>query len=133
MSHHRYHQPLLRLNSDPDVDVGFDMSNDPNYTDEIIMRALDRMPKLEVAEITHSWGGLYETTPDHNSIVGPVKTLEGFWNCVGFSGHGFMHAPAMGRLMAEWMVDGQPSIDLSALALERFAEPSKLQVEANVI
>lgn len=130
---HRESGGILMGWGDPDVDVGFDMSNDPDYTDEIIMRALDRMPRLEVAEITHSWGGLYEVTPDYNAIVGPAEALAGFWNCTGFSGHGFMHAPAMGRLMAEWIVDGQPSIDLSALALERFAEPAKLKIEANVI
>ena len=82
--------------ADPNMSPGYDISTDPNYTDEIIMRALDRLPKLETAEITNTWGGLYETTPDHHAIIGPVDGLEGYWICAGFSGHGFMHAPAAG-------------------------------------
>ena len=50
----------------------------------------------------------------------------------GFSGHGLMHAPAVGELIAEWIVHGKPSLDLRPLRLERFAEHETL-VEANVI
>ena len=51
----------------------------------------------------------------------------------GFSGHGFMHAPAVGQLITEWIVDGKPSLDLSPLRLERFAGRAGSEVEANVI
>jgi sarcosine oxidase subunit beta len=119
--------------ADPQVQPGYDISVDPDYTDEIIMRALTRMPRLETAEVSHVWGGLYETTPDHHAIMGPAGGLEGFWICAGFSGHGFMHAPAAGRLMAEWLVDGKPSIDLARLRLERFTEEAEMAHEANVI
>jgi sarcosine oxidase subunit beta len=50
----------------------------------------------------------------------------------GFSGHGFMHAPAVGQLVAECIVDGKPSLDLDALSLERFAT-REVSAEANVI
>lgn len=119
--------------ADPGTAPGYDQSTDPAYTDEIISRALARMPQLETAAITSSWGGLYETTPDHHAIMGPVAEVEGFWICAGFSGHGFMHAPAAARLMAEWLVDGRPSIDLSRLSFARFARASQLAHEANVI
>jgi sarcosine oxidase subunit beta len=119
--------------ADPGVAPGYDQSTDPDYTDEIIMRALSRLPRLESAAITNTWGGLYETTPDHHAIMGPVEGLEGFWICAGFSGHGFMHAPAAGRLMAEWIASGKPSIDLTRLRYERFLEQPEISREANVI
>ena len=112
---------------------GFDQSTDPDYTDEIIMRALARVPRLESASVTNTWGGLYETTPDHHAIIGPVSAPEGFWICAGFSGHGFMHAPAAGRLLAEWIVNGRPSIDLSRLRYSRFEEEPEMVDEVNVI
>lgn len=130
---HRESGGMLMGWADPATKPGYDMSTDANYTDEIIMRALARMPLLETAEITNAWGGLYETTPDHHAIIGPTQDVPGFWNCTGFSGHGFMHAPAAGRLVAEWIIDGKPSIDLSRLALERFNKPAQIREEANVI
>jgi sarcosine oxidase subunit beta len=130
---HRESAGMLMGWADPSVAPGFDISTDPAYTDEIIMRALARMPRLETAEIANAWGGLYEVTPDHHAIIGPVATVAGFWICAGFSGHGFMHAPAAGRLMAEWITDGRPSIDLSRLAFERFASDHRPPHEANVI
>lgn len=119
---HRESGGMLMGWADPHTSPGYDISTDANYTDEIIMRALARMPKLETAEVAHTWGGLYESTPDHHAIIGPAEALTGFWNCTGFSGHGFMHAPAAGRLVAEWIVEGRPSIDLGRLSLERFRD-----------
>lgn len=130
---HRESGGMLMGWANPAIEPGYDISTDPDYTDEIIMKALARMPELETAEITNAWGGLYETTPDHHAIMGPAAERKGFWNNTGFSGHGFMHAPAAGRLIAEWIVEGQPSIDLSRLALERFARPVEIKDEANVI
>ena len=130
---HRESGGMLMGWADPRTQPDYDISTDADYTDEIIIRALARMPKLETAEIAHTWGGLYESTPDHHAIMGPAAELAGFWNCTGFSGHGFMHAPAAGRLMAEWIVDGKPSIDLSRLALERFRDAGVIAKESNVI
>ena len=58
--------------------------------------------------------------------------VQGLMLANGFSGHGFMHAPAVGELISEWIVDGRPSLDLSPLRLERFAEQQTI-AEANVI
>ena len=73
-----------------------------------------------------------ETTPDHNAILGPVPEVGGFFCANGFSGHGFMHSPAVGWVL-DAMIRGVPSpIDVSALSLQRFRE-SHLLVESNVI
>jgi sarcosine oxidase subunit beta len=84
------------------------------------------------AAIRAAWGGLYEDTPDKHPIVGPIDGIDGLLCAAGFSGHGVMHAPAVGQLVAEWIVDGRPSLDLRPLRLERFAERA-VAAEANVI
>jgi sarcosine oxidase subunit beta len=129
---HKESGGLLLGWADKDTPPGYDQSLDPEYTDEILMRALDRIPVLEEAGIATSWAGLYETTPDHHAILGKVPEVEGFLCANGFSGHGFMHAPGVGLLMAELIVKGEPSIDLSPLSIERFAH-DKVKEEQFVI
>jgi sarcosine oxidase, subunit beta len=111
---------------------GFDTSVNWDLLERVVEPAIHRFPALEAAEISNAWAGLYETTPDHNAVLGPPAGRDGFLLANGFSGHGFMHAPAVGQLLAEWIVDGRPSLDLHGLRLERFAEQAAL-IEANVI
>ncbi|MFH1893358.1 MAG: FAD-dependent oxidoreductase [Candidatus Zixiibacteriota bacterium] len=122
---HRESGGLLLGWADPDTAPGFDESLDPDYTDEIIMKAMDRIPILEEAGIATSWAGLYSVTPDHKAILGVVPGVEGFIVAAGFSGHGFMHAPAVGKLIAELVTSESCSIDLSPLSFERFKESTK--------
>ncbi|OGC78385.1 MAG: hypothetical protein A2Z27_05890 [candidate division Zixibacteria bacterium RBG_16_50_21] len=129
---HRESGGLLLGWADKDTPPGFDLSVDPNYTDKIIELALNRIPALETAEISSSWAGLYESTPDHLAILGKVPEVEGLILANGFSGHGFMHAPAVGVLMAELIVNGKPSLDISPLSIERFKK-GRLEPERNVI
>jgi sarcosine oxidase subunit beta len=119
---HRESGGLLMGWADPDTAAGLDESLDPDYTDEIIMKAIDRIPILEEAGIATSWAGLYAVTPDHRAILGTVSTVEGFIVAAGFSGHGFMHGPAVGKLIAELITEGKPSIDLSPLSFDRLKE-----------
>ncbi len=116
---HRESGGLLMGWADPDTPPGFDESLDPDYTDEIIMRAIDRLPILEEAGIATSWAGLYSVTPDHRAILGKIPGIDGFIVACGFSGHGFMHGPAAGKVIAELITSGKPSIDLSPLGFER--------------
>lgn len=129
---HKESGGLLLGWADKDTPPGFDLSVDPNYTDKIIELALNRIPALEEAEISSSWAGLYESTPDHLAILGKVPEVEGFILANGFSGHGFMHAPAVGILMAELIAEGKTSLDISALSIERFKK-GRLEPERNVI
>jgi sarcosine oxidase subunit beta len=87
---------------------------------------------LENAGRLSGWAGLYEVTPDAHPIFGPTP-LDGFWVVGGFSGHGFMHGPIAGKLMAEFVLDGRAgSVDVSTLDLARFAE-QRLIHEYNVV
>ncbi|MCK5125939.1 MAG: FAD-binding oxidoreductase [candidate division Zixibacteria bacterium] len=129
---HKESKGLLMGWADKDVPAGFDESQDPDYNDNILMRALDRIPQLETAEVANSWAGLYETTPDHHAIIGFYKEVEGFFTIGGFSGHGFMHAPGAGIVAAEIICGKKPSIDITRLAPGRFADGSG-EEEINVI
>jgi sarcosine oxidase subunit beta len=111
---------------------GFDTSVNWDLLERVVEPAIHRLPAMETAEVSNAWAGLYETTPDHNAVLGPCAGVRGLLLANGFSGHGFMHAPAVGQLIAEWIVDGRPSLDVSALRLERFAE-RPTAAEANVI
>jgi glycine/D-amino acid oxidase-like deaminating enzyme len=111
---------------------GFNPILDDDWLEVVIERALARIPCLEHAEVNRGWAGHYSITPDHLPILGEIPWLKGFVSCGGFSGHGFMHAPPAGVLMAEIVCDGAPSsIDISSLSIERFK--GELTPEANVI
>jgi sarcosine oxidase subunit beta len=84
-------------------------------------RAAWRHPDLADVEIRSSWSCYYEMTPDDHPIVGAVPGAEGLYIAAGFSGHGFMHAPATAQLIVEEMLDGRArTLDITDLSLERF-------------
>jgi len=91
-----------------------------------------RAPRLATAGIQTAWAGLYEMTPDHQPILGPVDQLEGFWCACGFSGHGFQQAPAVGYLLAQWFSGEDPQLPLDIFAHRRFAT-GNVEPENNVV
>ena len=129
---HRESGGMLLGLADKDEPSSFDTSVNWDFLEKVVEPAIERLPALAEAEIGHGWAGLYETTPDHNAVLGKPAGVEGLLFANGFSGHGFMQAPGIGQLMSEWIVDGAPSLDLHELRLERFTEGASLH-EANVI
>ena len=107
--------------SDPAQAPGFDLTVDWAFLDRIAIVARHRWPPLLEAPVKTAWAGLYELTPDSQPLVGPLPNRPGAWIAAGFSGHGFMMAPVIGRWLAEWMIRGQPAVDLAAFAPDRFA------------
>ena len=91
-----------------------------------------RFPALEDLEIVNAWAGLREMTPDDHAIVGPIEQRPGLWVAAGFSGHGFMQAPAVGEALASWFLTGDPGLDLTRLAWSRFGDPAAAQLETAV-
>jgi len=88
---------------------------------EAAAKGAHRLPLLREAEVIRGWAGLYELSPDRHPILGEAVDPRGYFYAVGFSGHGFMHAPITGKLMAELILEGKTAtVDLSALSLERF-------------
>jgi sarcosine oxidase, subunit beta len=116
--------------SDPDAGTSEDTSVDWGFLDRIIAVAQRRWPPLLEARVKTAWAGLYENTPDFQPLIGPLQN--GAWIAAGFSGHGFMMAPVVGRWLATWMVEGASPVDLSPFAPDRFARGA-LQPEANVV
>ena len=128
---HRESGGLLLGLADKAEPPSFDTHIDFDFRDRVFLAGMERMPRLEDAAYRAGWGGSYEITPDHNAILGP-SGVDGFLLANGFSGHGFMHAPGVGMLLADWVVDGHPRIDVSELGLARFSG-RPLEAEANVI
>jgi sarcosine oxidase subunit beta len=104
----------------PDEPEGFDTSVDWGFLSTIAGIASHRLPLLEDVGIMRGQAGLHGDTSDANAIVGKVSDVDGLYLSCGFSGHGFMHSPAVGRLMAELILTGKTTPDISLLAPERF-------------
>lgn len=104
-----------------DDESTFNTNVDWEHLAESVAKAIVRLPILEEAEIHRGWAGLYELTPDNNPILGPVPGLDGFYVCGGHSGHGFMHGPVTAKLVAELILTGRTSIDITAFSPARFA------------
>ena len=79
--------------------------------------------------IAHGWKGYYEVTPDHNGLVGEAPGIERLLYATGFSGHGFMQAPAVGEIVRDLVLGREPFVDVSPLSVERFA-PRRLAARA---
>jgi sarcosine oxidase, subunit beta len=122
---------LLIGKADKDEPPSFNENVDHSFLEKVAELAMSRVPALENARIRTGWGGLYEVTPDNHPVLGPAGE-PGWWVACGFSGHGVMHAPATGMLMAELLVTGRPSLDVSCLRLSRFKDGTPI-VETNVI
>ncbi|HJW50060.1 MAG TPA: FAD-binding oxidoreductase [Candidatus Limnocylindria bacterium] len=128
---HRESGGVLMGMADPTDGPGFDSSVNWDFLPTLVERALFRLPILERANVKTGWAGFYEDTPDKHPIIGAVG-VDGFLCAAGFSGHGIMHAPATGEAIAELIVDGRTSLDLSALAYDRFRRGDLIK-EHNVI
>ncbi|AUX10439.1 sarcosine oxidase, subunit beta [Halalkaliarchaeum desulfuricum] len=117
---------------DPEQDPDrYDEKTDLEWAATAIERAADVASYFgPETRIRRGWAGLYAVTPDNHPIL--EETVPGFINAVGYSGHGFQHAPATGTVVAELYVDGEAStIDVSGLASDRF-ETGLTHVERNV-
>jgi sarcosine oxidase, subunit beta len=103
----------------------FDYSVDPAWVRQVTAMAHQRVPVLRRTEIEPAacWAGLYEMSPDKHAILGPAPGCSNLFLVNGSSGHGVMHSPALGQLLAEIMSDGLAStLDVRALRPTRFAE-----------
>ncbi len=129
---HREGKGLLFGMGDPDETPGFDITVRWDFLPKVIEVAIRRLPALADAAVSHAWAGLYEMTPDHNAIIGPSEDIDGFYCIAGFSGHGFQHSPAAGRVLADVIAGRDPKFDLSPFVLSRFAARS-IVGEANIV
>jgi sarcosine oxidase subunit beta len=106
-----YREPSARWSSDEVVD--------DELVDEVRTRVAYRYPSVAGAPVDRAWAGLYDMTPDAHPIIGPLGGNA--YVAAGFSGHGFMQSPAVGRAVAEELLGLEPTFDLEPYRLERFA------------
>jgi len=108
--------------ADPD-DLPLDQPDLAQFEGHLWPALAHRVPAFEALRVRSAWAGYYEVHPlDHNALIGPHPELPNFILANGFSGHGLQHAPAVGRGVAEWLLNGRyESLDLSPFACERVA------------
>ena len=118
---HREGNGILTGMSNNDEPAGFDTTVDDAWRHTHLESAMERLPMLGDAGIAAEWAGLYEVTPDDQPILGPIPAIDGLYMCAGFSGHGLMHGPAAGLLMAEELLDGRAhTINIDSLRWRSF-------------
>jgi sarcosine oxidase, subunit beta len=110
---------LILAMSDAEPRWGFEVAVDDSVYADRLERLVHRFPSAARTTIDGAWAGLYDMTPDAHPIIGRIG--DGIYAACGFSGHGFMQSPAAGKALAEEIVLGRSSIDLTPYRLERFA------------
>jgi sarcosine oxidase subunit beta len=120
--------------NDPEETIGYKSDFEPSFIEKILVRAADRVPCFENVAVNpkKAWAGLYEMSPDHHCILGPVVDVPGFFCANGFSGHGVMHAPSTGRILSDLILHGKTDVvsNVEALSHARFAKGELLHETA---
>jgi sarcosine oxidase subunit beta len=130
--HRQGRSAVLMGGTDKDIKPGLDTTVDWDAFDAVFRAAALRVPPLAEAQVMRAYAGVRDLTPDYHGILGPAAQAPGLYVACGFSGHGFMHAPAIGILMSEILLDGRAtSMEVDALSLDRFAA-GRLRAEANM-
>lgn len=84
-------------------------------------------------ETAGGWAGLYEVTPDHNALIGRSDEVVNFLYATGFSGHGFLQAPAVGEIVRDLYLDRAPCVDVGPLSADRFRAGAEFRPESHVV
>jgi sarcosine oxidase subunit beta len=104
-------EPILRWGTEEVVDEAL--------VADWLGRLAHRFPPAAGVEVAGAWAGLYDMTPDAHPIIGWVD--DGVYAACGFSGHGFMQAPAVGAAVADELLTSSSPFDLTPYRPERFA------------
>lgn len=118
---------LFYAGRDPKQHDGYDVSVDFDWMESILEVAVERFPYLADMPLDDraAWAGTYDMSPDGNAIIGPDPRHSTWIHACGFSGHGVMQAPEVGRIVAECISSGAiQSVDDDTLSIERFAGES---------
>ncbi|WP_408607135.1 NAD(P)/FAD-dependent oxidoreductase [Actinokineospora bangkokensis] len=117
---HREGRGLLMGLSDPDQAPGFDLAYTPGWLPRLGAALAARTPALLDVGLVDGWAGLYEVTPDHNALIGRSTTTPNALYATGFSGHGFLQAPAVGEVLRDLHLGRDPAVDTGPLSADRF-------------
>lgn len=116
------HSEILLGGTDRDTRPGLGLEVDWEGVERVLIAGASRVPVLNNVQVKRTYVGIRALTPDNHPIVGRVKGIEGLVLACGDCGHGFMHAPAIGLLVTEEILDGQATtMDLASFRIDRFA------------
>ncbi|MEV2253344.1 FAD-binding oxidoreductase [Streptomyces sp. NPDC050147] len=130
---HNSDDGLLFGLADPRQTDGFDTTWTPEWLDlfqDVVRR---RAPALATMPTVGGWAGLYEVTPDHNALIGRSGKLPNFLYATGFSGHGFLQAPAVGEIVRDLHQGREPYVDIAPMSADRFRTGPAPRPEAHVV
>ncbi|MCH0569152.1 FAD-binding oxidoreductase [Streptomyces sp. MUM 136J] len=130
---HNSDDGLLFGLADPAQKDGFDTTWTPEWLELFRTAARRRAPALADMKTVGGWAGLYEVTPDHNALIGRSVELPGFLYAAGFSGHGFLQAPAVGEILRDLYLEREPVTDISPLSVARFRHGAEIRPEVHVV
>ena len=111
---------LLFGMADPNQEPGFAAPMRPDWLEVVGEVVARRAPALLEVGIAGGWHGYYETTPDHNALIGEAEGVSRFIYATGFSGHGFLMGPAVGEVLRDLVMGHTPAVDVSGFDVERF-------------
>lgn len=116
----------------PNEPESFNIQGSWRFLTEMAERITKLLPPLANLNVIRQWAGLYDMCPDRTPILGEDSNIKGFYTAAGFSGHGFMIAPMVGKLLAQTIVGLPTDIPIHAFGAERFAR-GQLYVEPSVV
>jgi sarcosine oxidase, subunit beta len=111
---------------------GYKLDYDDGWLPELFAAIEHRAPSLASIGVQSTWAGLYEVSPDHNALIGEAGGVSRFLYATGFSGHGFLQAPAVGEIIRDLVLQREPFVDVSALSADRFSRGDQ-RPERNII
>ena len=103
-----------------DDETSYSSKSSPEFLIKYATAVRDTFPALGKAAIIRQWAGSYDMSPDHRPIIGGVDGVDGYYHACGFSGHGFMLAPIVSKLLGELITTGETSLPIDNLNLNRF-------------
>ncbi len=128
------HGSFIMGQSDPDEKPGVNLNARWQFLHEISHKITFLMPMMENVSVVRQWAGIYVMSPDAQPIIDELEGVSRMICATGYSGHGFMLAPITGKLVAEWVIYGNPrSMDISNLSLKRFEGGKRIEMERNVV
>ncbi|SCM79998.1 Sarcosine oxidase subunit beta [Sporomusa sphaeroides DSM 2875] len=116
----------------PDEPESFNTQASWRFLTEMAERITTILPPLAKLNVIRQWAGLYDMCPDRTPILGEDSNVQGFYTAAGFSGHGFMIAPMVGKLIAQTIMGLPTDIPINAFSADRFVR-GQLYVEPSVV
>jgi sarcosine oxidase subunit beta len=130
---HNYDGGMLLGISHPDQTPGFHRDFDRQWVPAFDAAAKIVAPALAGRQLEGGWAGLYENTPDHNAMIGASDRPGRFFYATGFSGHGFLQAPAVGEAVSDLYRGREPVVDIRPFDARRFGSEAARLSEVHII